>query len=108
MQSNEVLMLPMDLRQTEVVAAPVNEAGICFREILNELIDERGVSIISIHRGTGIAESTLSEYLSGKTKQPNIVHAYRLSRFFNISIDYLVFGIGSDEPYYKGFDGESA
>jgi plasmid maintenance system antidote protein VapI len=97
--NNQLILLP-DLRPSEVEARKPSHDGVCFDEILNELMSEREVSSVKLHRATGIPESTISEYITGKTKHPNIVHAYRIARFFNCTIDYLVFGLGDSDPYY--------
>jgi len=52
-------------------------------EVLAHLIEARGVSQADVARGTGIAESTLSEVLAGK-RSLNRTHIGKLSRFFNV------------------------
>lgn len=76
---------------------------ICFREILNELMEERRLSASQISRGSGVAESVLSEYRSGEVKEPNVTNVFKLARYFNVRPDYLVYGIGDDEPYFYEF-----
>jgi transcriptional regulator with XRE-family HTH domain len=88
--NNQLILLP-DLRPSEVSMASTTPNEIEFRKNLDALMTAKGISGAKLERCTGIAESTLSEYLSAKTKHPNIVHAYRLARFFNVSIEELCF-----------------
>jgi hypothetical protein len=73
----------------------------CMSQILNELMDERLVEQVDIHKYTGIPWSTLNEWVRGKVKvQALDGNLLALARFFNVSIHYLVFGIGEDDPVF--------
>lgn len=58
-------------------------------DMLQHLIEAKGVSQTEVARATGIADSTISEILSGK-RSLNRTHIGKLARYFNVSPD--VFG----------------
>ncbi len=77
------------------------QAPNCLAEMLRELMDERRVEPKHIHEATGIPYSTLSEWYLGKVKvQALDGNILALARFFNVSIHYLAFGIGDDDPAF--------
>lgn len=43
----------------------------------------------------GIRPQTISLYLNGTT-QPNAEHLYKIARYFNVSVDFLLSGVSSD------------
>ena len=55
-------------------------------EMLRHLIDAKGVSQTEVAKGTGIADSTISEVLKGK-RFLSRGHIARLSRYFKVSAD---------------------
>src|SRR5262245_11489151 len=58
--------------------APVSDA-----EMLGHLIEAKGVTQADVARGTGIAESTISEVLAGK-RTLSRTHISKLSRYFHV------------------------
>lgn len=69
----------------------------CLSFILNELMKEKNVTLSQIQQATGIPWSTLSNMKNGKRKtQRTSENILALAKFFNVTIDYLCFGIGED------------
>ncbi len=60
-----------------------------FRENLKRLIDSRGLTIKDLAADMGITTSTLTRYIHGY-RTPELSYIIMLSRFFNVSIDWLV------------------
>ena len=62
-----------------------------FQTTLKLLMEEKGVTASSVARSTGIAKSTLSEWLAGRKPllDENIV---KLARFFGVSVERLITG----------------
>lgn len=65
-----------------------------FRERLNGLVASRGRSIKALSEDMSITAATLSRYLSGSRK-PDLIYVIKMSRYFNVSIDWLL-GINGD------------
>jgi hypothetical protein len=71
------------------------------QEQLLDLMNERNVSLSQIQKETGIPWGTLMEWHGGTVNsQKADKNLLRLAQFFNVTIDYLCFGIGEDSPYY--------
>lgn len=58
---------------------------------IENLIKEKGVKPFQITTELGLASSTFSDWRKGKAK-PSLDAVVKLSKYFNVSIDYLVFG----------------
>jgi transcriptional regulator with XRE-family HTH domain len=56
------------------------------------LMSDKGLSLRKLAKQTGIGQSTISGYLSENKKAYDPVHLGTLSDFFNVSVDYLLFG----------------
>ena len=70
----------------------------CLSDMLLELMNEWQVEAVDIHRVTKIPHSTLHGYINYHVKAPVLnANILALAKFFNTSIEYLVFGIG-EEP----------
>jgi len=65
--------------------APVSDA-----EMLRHLIEAKGVSQTAVAKATGIADSTISEAVSGK-RALNRSHIGKLARYFAVSPDVFAF-----------------
>lgn len=63
--------------------------------VLKELLIRHQISAMTLHRSTGVPQSTLSRILSGKIVDPSDRHISRIAEYFNISTDRLR---GRDEP----------
>lgn len=60
-----------------------------------ELRDEKGVSDYKVAKETGLSQSTLSEWKSGRSK-PKIDKLAKLARYFGVSLEYFVDEEGRD------------
>lgn len=69
-----------------------------FSEILRTLIESGGYSRnrAKILEATGVTSSALSQYLHGDTR-PTFKNLLALASFFNVSLDYLVYGVARTE-----------
>ncbi|MEZ3438054.1 MAG: helix-turn-helix domain-containing protein [Oscillospiraceae bacterium] len=66
-----------------------------FRDNLKRLIDSRGLTIKGLAAEMGITTSTLTRYIHGY-RTPELSYIIMLSRYFNVSIDWLV-GVTDDK-----------
>ena len=72
--------------------------GLHFCERLGDLIADKKTTALEVSRQTGIAQSAMSEYISGKTdkdgntvyRAPDCASLIVLSRYFAVSTDYLL------------------
>ncbi len=71
-----------------------------FREILKDLILDKGLSLRRLANESKVSATQYGKYLKGA--YPTIAVAIRLAEFFNCSLDYL-FGI-SDISNYKKYN----
>lgn len=62
-------------------------------EIFDKLRLDRGLSMYKVAKDTGIAQSTLSEWKTGKTN-PKIDKIEVLANYFGVTVDYL---LGNEE-----------
>ena len=63
--------------------------------VLKELLVRHQISAMTLHRSTGVPQSTLSRILSGKIVDPSDRHISKIAEYFNISTDRLR---GRDDP----------
>lgn len=68
--------------------------------ILKEILEERDLNLSLVSTQTGISYNTLHEWLSGNRTPMADENLLTLSKYLNLSITYLCYGIGSDEPAY--------
>ena len=61
-------------------------------KILQDLLTLRQISSTDLARFTGIPKSTISTYLASAKSSYNPNHLSELSEYFNVSVDYLLFG----------------
>lgn len=61
-----------------------------FKTTLNSLMEQRGHSLGSLAKGTGISKSSLHGYLQGA--EPSLTNMMKLARFYGVSLDYLATG----------------
>lgn len=79
----------------------------CLAIILNELMFERKISTAQIVKETGIPWATISDWTNYKTTTQKVDdNLMKLARFFNVSVEYLCFGIGEPDPAYGDQDQE--
>lgn len=60
-------------------------------EIFLKLLKAKGCSAYQVSKATGIAQSTLSDWKSGKSV-PKADKMQKIADFFNVSVDYLMTG----------------
>jgi hypothetical protein len=74
----------------------------CLTEILNEVFFERKLTEAKVARDTDIPFTTLNDWLNGRVQKQTLgKNIPKLARYLNLSIEYMVYGIGSDDPIYK-------
>ena len=65
-------------------------------EALRRLRREKGISMKELGKKIGVAESTISQYETGK-REPDFETQLKLGEYFNVSVDYLLRG----EQYHE-------
>lgn len=67
-----------------------------FLQRLQELIDEKNISIYQLSKETGISEAMFSKWKKNKFNTPQKNTINKLSKFFGVSKNYLL-GISDDK-----------
>lgn len=76
----------------------------CLQEMLLELMDERKVSLSQIQKATGIPWGSLMDWHNGTVRaQMADKNLLKLGQFFNVSLYYLLYGIGDDRAEFDEF-----
>lgn len=80
--------------------------NINFSENLNHLLKEKNLSLNQVSKGTHINKSTLHNYLNGVLPQ-GLLPIIKISRFFNISVEELIFEINKhpSSPLHLNYEG---
>ena len=52
------------------------------------LLRERGLTAYRVHKDTGVAQSTLSDWKNGKSI-PSVENLKRIANFYGVTLDYL-------------------
>lgn len=77
-----------------------------------EIMNERGITDAMVIKETGIPWGTWMGWVYGDVESPiGGDNLRKLHKYFNVHVEYLLWGIGTDEPVYKEFEttpGESA
>jgi hypothetical protein len=85
-------------------AAKADRGPTIFQENLLYLMNRDKVELMDIHRGTGISVTTIYDWYTGNIEAPMAGENLRkLARYFNVSLQYLLYDEGDDSPYYTGF-----
>lgn len=58
-------------------------------ELFEQLLQKRGITPYRVHKDTGIAQSTLSDWKT-RGRTPSVENMIVLSEYFGVSIDYLL------------------
>lgn len=66
-------------------------------EIFEQLLQKRNVTPYRVHKETGVAQSTLSDWKNGKGT-PKAESLKKIADYFGVSVDYLLTG---NEPAQK-------
>jgi hypothetical protein len=102
----ENLLMPIDMPETnEKKKKPrIN----ILQDIFLELLEERKVTLSQVQKATEIKWGTLMGWHDGSVRsQMADKNLLRLAQFFNVSLEYLCFGIGDDSEAYEKFEEES-
>lgn len=80
----------------------------CLQDMLLELMDERHISLAMIQKATSIPWATLQGWHDGSVNsQLADRNLLKLAQFFNVSLAFLVYGLGDSDPAFNEF-GEGA
>lgn len=60
--------------------------------ILKKLIQERGITISHVAKSTGVPQQTIHNWLSG-TEPRSLTQVKKVADYFDVSLDYICFGI---------------
>ena len=69
-------------------------------KMLRELRKARGLSLKEVGAVIGVAESTMSQYETGK-RQPDLETLLQLSEYFDVTVDYIVRGSAVPEDNHE-------
>lgn len=107
MTDNLLMFSPDELPQTD---EPKRKPRVnCLQDMLIEIMNERGLKDAEIVKATNIPWATFHGWVSGEVScQLADQNLLRLAQFLNVSLEYLVYGIGDDDPYFNKFDGDIA
>ncbi len=72
-----------------------NKYDSVFATKLRELIEERSTTIKDVAEHLGFSRQAVSQYYNGDT-QPNVDAILKIAEYFNVSCDYLLRGISSE------------
>ena len=88
---------------------PYAEREIKFQETLRELLQQHKATVTHKKLGSAIGASstTVSHYINGRIK-PSFDTLVGISEFFNVTLDYLVFGERTDKPQVQDTQSVSA
>ena len=59
-------------------------------EIFEQLLQLKGVTPYKVAKATGIAQASLSDWKSGKVKQPAADKLQKIADYFGVTVDYLL------------------
>ena len=77
-------------------------------EIFAELLKKKGVTPYQVHKATGVAQSSLSDWKNGKSK-PKYEKMQKIADYFGVSVDYLLGNEPKEKaPTVEVDDGRSA
>lgn len=101
MSENLPIPIPLPVTDEPKRVEKVN----CLQDMLLELMDKRQVTLAQIQRETNIPWSTLQGWHDGNANsQLADKNLLRLAQFFKVPLEYLVYGLGSDEPLFDEFE----
>ena len=67
-------------------------------EIFEQLLQLKGITAYKVSKETGISQASLSDWKSGKVKQPSIDKLQKIADYFGVTVDYL---LGNDPSTTK-------
>lgn len=65
-----------------------------FKDVLNSLMRERGITLTKLAKDTGIAKSSIHGFMNGA--EPPLTKAKALAEYFGVSLDFMTTGKESD------------
>jgi hypothetical protein len=72
------------------------------------LLDRDKVELAEVQKQTGIAFTTLYDWYRGNVStQKADKNLLTLARYFKVTLEFLCFGIGDDNPFYETFEDET-
>jgi transcriptional regulator with XRE-family HTH domain len=72
----------------------------CVCERIFTLLEENGMTMSELSKETNISISVLSSWKRGKAA-PSLVHIARIATYFNVTIDYFMFGTVNESALSK-------
>ncbi|MGN1411648.1 MAG: helix-turn-helix domain-containing protein [Oscillospiraceae bacterium] len=63
-----------------------------FKDILKLLIEQKGCTQREFAEYVGVRPNTVSDWLGKKGTSPKVEYLYKMTKFFNVSFDYLFTG----------------
>lgn len=66
-------------------------------EIFEQLLKEKNLTAYKVHKATGVAQSSLSDWKNGKSK-PKYESMKKIADFLGVSVDYLTEGNAAPPP----------
>lgn len=75
------------------------------QEMLAEIMSERNITPAEVQKATGIPWGTIHSWMVGSVDcQKADKNLLKLAQYLNVSLFYLLYGIGSDDPYFENGD----
>jgi transcriptional regulator with XRE-family HTH domain len=100
-ENNLSLAIELPVTDTKKEKPRIN----CLVEMLAEIMSERKLTDAQIVKATGIPFSTWDGWTKGKVNtQLADKNLLKLAQYLNVSLFYLLYGIGDDSPVFDKFD----
>lgn len=110
MQIEQTVMLELPVYQEDLDKIKAKKPKFnCLQDQFIELLNSRKVELAEVQRATKIPWGTLQGWYAGDVNcQMADGNLLALARFFNVTVDYLVYGIGDDTPAYEKIDNKES
>jgi transcriptional regulator with XRE-family HTH domain len=109
MEETNLTLLPEEQLPKTDPAKPKKQTANCLGVILREILEERGITDSEVVKATGIPWPTfwgwVTESVDVQLTDDNL---FKLFKFLNVPLHYLVYGIGEDEPVFKNEEEEAS
>lgn len=80
----------------------------CLQDILIELMERDKVGLADVQKETGIPWGSLYGWYKGDVQAQLLDwNIFKLAKYFNVSIHYLAFGVGTDENVFDNDDDQT-
>ena len=67
-----------------------------YREVLQQLIDEKDITPAEIERRCGVKRRTIYEILSGRSKSPSFINAKKIADALDVPLQYFADKVDED------------